>query len=116
WGLRRAGIALSEEKGRQEWGTTPPQASEARASRRLAGKGFFSTCRRAPQMRKLSLVPPLSLLSLSLVLVLSLSVSGLRRGTCGYEIGGGGIRLHWPALDEYLSIAGLVAGVDLRSA
>src|SRR5260370_994411 len=30
----------------------------------------------------------------------------------GYEIGGGGIRLHWPALDEDLSIAGLMAGVD----
>ena len=32
------------------------------------------------------------------------------------EIGGGGIRLHWPDLDEDLSIAGLMAGVDLRSA
>ena len=33
-----------------------------------------------------------------------------------YEIGGGGISLHWPELDEDLSIAGLVAGVDLESA
>jgi hypothetical protein len=33
-----------------------------------------------------------------------------------YEIGGGGISLHWPKLDEDLSIAGLMAGVDLRSA
>lgn len=32
------------------------------------------------------------------------------------EIGGGGIGLHWPDLDEDLSIAGLMAGVDLRSA
>jgi hypothetical protein len=32
------------------------------------------------------------------------------------EIGGGGIGLHWPELDEDLSIAGLMAGVDLRSA
>lgn len=32
-----------------------------------------------------------------------------------YEIGGGGISLHWPALDEDLSIAGLMAGVDRRS-
>ena len=32
------------------------------------------------------------------------------------EIGGGGISLHWPDLDEDLSIAGLMAGVDLRSA
>jgi len=32
-----------------------------------------------------------------------------------YEIGGGGISLHWPELDEDLSIAGLMAGVDLRS-
>jgi len=31
------------------------------------------------------------------------------------EIGGGGISLHWPELDEDLSIAGLMAGVD-RSA
>jgi hypothetical protein len=32
-----------------------------------------------------------------------------------YEIGGGGISLHWPDLDEDLSIAGLMAGVDRRS-
>jgi hypothetical protein len=32
-----------------------------------------------------------------------------------YEIGGGGISLHWPDLDEDLSIAGLMAGVDGRS-
>lgn len=29
-----------------------------------------------------------------------------------YEVGGGGISLHWPELDEDLSIAGLMAGVD----
>jgi uncharacterized protein DUF2442 len=33
-----------------------------------------------------------------------------------YEIGGGGIGLHWPELDEDLSVAGLMAGVDWRSA
>lgn len=33
-----------------------------------------------------------------------------------YEIGGGGISLHWPDLDEDLSIAGLMAGADERSA
>lgn len=33
-----------------------------------------------------------------------------------YEIGGGGIGLHWPDLDEDLSIAGLMAGADLQSA
>lgn len=33
-----------------------------------------------------------------------------------WEIGGGGISLHWPDLDEDLSIAGLLAGVDPRSA
>ena len=33
----------------------------------------------------------------------------------GYEIGGGGISLHWPDLDEDLSIAGLMAGVDTRA-
>ena len=32
-----------------------------------------------------------------------------------YEIGGGGISLHWPELDEDLSVAGLMAGVDRRS-
>jgi hypothetical protein len=32
------------------------------------------------------------------------------------EIGGGGIALHWPGLDEDLSIAGLMAGVDTQSA
>ena len=34
---------------------------------------------------------------------------------CRYEIGGGG-GLHWPDLDEDLSIAGLMAGVDSQSA
>jgi hypothetical protein len=32
-----------------------------------------------------------------------------------YEIGGGGVSLYWPELDEDLSIAGLMAGVDWRS-
>jgi hypothetical protein len=32
------------------------------------------------------------------------------------EIGGGGVSLHWPDLDEDLSIAGLMAGVDTQSA
>jgi hypothetical protein len=44
----------------------------------------------------------------------------LRRATpeqrARYEIGGGGISLHWPELDEDLSVAGLMAGVDERSA
>ncbi len=31
------------------------------------------------------------------------------------EIGGGGIGLHWPQLDEDVSMAGLMAGVDWRS-
>jgi len=29
-----------------------------------------------------------------------------------YEIGGCGVSLHWPEIDEDLSIAGLMAGVD----
>jgi Protein of unknown function (DUF2442) len=37
-----------------------------------------------------------------------------QRARC--EIGGGGVSLHWPELDEDLSIAGLMAGVDWRSA
>ncbi|MEX2141797.1 MAG: DUF2442 domain-containing protein [Pirellulales bacterium] len=32
-----------------------------------------------------------------------------------YEIAGGGISLHWPELDEDLSVAGLLAGGDSRS-
>ena len=32
-----------------------------------------------------------------------------------YEIGGGGVSLHWPELDEDLSVANLMAGVDWRS-
>ena len=32
-----------------------------------------------------------------------------------YEIGGGGIGLHWEELDEDLSIAGLLAGADAAS-
>jgi hypothetical protein len=37
-----------------------------------------------------------------------------QRANC--EIGGGGVGMHWPDLDEDLSIAGLMAGVDQRSA
>lgn len=33
-----------------------------------------------------------------------------------YEIGGGGVSLHWPEIDEDLSIAGLMAGVDQQAA
>jgi hypothetical protein len=36
-----------------------------------------------------------------------------QRAKC--EIGGGGVSLHWPELDEDLSIAGLMAGVDTRT-
>lgn len=32
-----------------------------------------------------------------------------------YEIAGGGISLHWPELDEDLSVAGLLAGADQQS-
>jgi hypothetical protein len=32
-----------------------------------------------------------------------------------YEIAGGGISLHWPELDEDISIAGLLAGADRRT-
>lgn len=32
-----------------------------------------------------------------------------------YEIGGGGTSVHWPELDEDLSVAGLMAGADLRA-
>ncbi|MFB0536162.1 MAG: DUF2442 domain-containing protein [Anaerolineae bacterium] len=33
-----------------------------------------------------------------------------------YEIGGGGVSLHWPEIDEDLSVANLMAGVDWPSA
>jgi hypothetical protein len=33
-----------------------------------------------------------------------------------YEIGGGGVSLHWPELDEDLSVANLMAGVDWEAA
>ena len=33
-----------------------------------------------------------------------------------WEIGGGGVGLHWPDLDEDLSVAGLLAGADPASA
>jgi hypothetical protein len=33
-----------------------------------------------------------------------------------YEIGGGGMSLHWPEIDEDLSIAGLMAGADWEAA
>ena len=32
-----------------------------------------------------------------------------------YEIGGGGVSLHWPDLDEDLSVANLLAGADWKS-
>ena len=33
-----------------------------------------------------------------------------------YEIGGGGVSLHWPDIDEDISVAGLLAGADEQSA
>jgi hypothetical protein len=33
-----------------------------------------------------------------------------------YEIGGGGVSLHWEEIDEDLSIASLLAGGDIQSA
>jgi hypothetical protein len=33
-----------------------------------------------------------------------------------FEIGGGGVSLHWPEIDEDLSVAHLLAGGDLQSA
>lgn len=33
----------------------------------------------------------------------------------GWEIGGGGTSLHWPEIDEDLSVAGLLAGADRQS-
>jgi hypothetical protein len=33
-----------------------------------------------------------------------------------YEISGGGTSLHWPDLDEDLSVAGLMAGADWQGA
>lgn len=33
-----------------------------------------------------------------------------------YEIGPAGIGIHWPDLDEDLSVAGLMAGVDAQAA
>jgi len=33
-----------------------------------------------------------------------------------FEIGGGGVSLHWPEIDEDLSVANLMAGVDWQSA
>jgi hypothetical protein len=32
-----------------------------------------------------------------------------------YEIGGGGVSLHWPELDEDLSVANLLSGADWQS-
>jgi hypothetical protein len=32
-----------------------------------------------------------------------------------YEIGGGGVSLHWPEIDEDLSVANLLAGADPMS-
>ena len=33
-----------------------------------------------------------------------------------YEIDGGGVSLHWPDIDEDISVAGLLDGADLQSA
>jgi hypothetical protein len=32
-----------------------------------------------------------------------------------YEIGGGGVSLHWEQIDEDISVAGLMAGADQNS-
>lgn len=33
-----------------------------------------------------------------------------------FEIGGGGISIHWPEIDEDISVAGLLSGADSQSA
>jgi len=33
-----------------------------------------------------------------------------------YEIDGGGVSLHWPEIDEDISVAGLLDGADMQSA
>jgi len=33
-----------------------------------------------------------------------------------YEIGGGGVSIHWPEIDEDISVAGLLAAADMQSA
>lgn len=33
-----------------------------------------------------------------------------------YEIGGGGVSLHWPEIDEDLSVASFLAGADWQAA
>ena len=33
-----------------------------------------------------------------------------------YEVGGGGVSIHWPDVDEDLSVAGLLAGADWQAA
>lgn len=42
------------------------------------------------------------------------SASPEQRAQC--EIGAGGRGLHWPALDEDISVAGIMAGVDWQAA
>jgi hypothetical protein len=32
-----------------------------------------------------------------------------------YEIGGGGVSVHWPEVDEDISVAGLLDGADWQS-
>lgn len=44
---------------------------------------------------------------------LLMSATPEQRAAC--EIGGGGRSLHWPELDEDLSVAGLLAGADWQS-
>jgi hypothetical protein len=45
---------------------------------------------------------------------LLLKASSEQRAKC--EVGGGGASLHWPELDEDLSVAGLMTGADVQSA
>ena len=42
--------------------------------------------------------------------------SASREQRANVEIGGGGISLHWPEVDEDLSVANLMGGGDWRSA
>ena len=43
-------------------------------------------------------------------------VAAMPEQRANVEIGGGGISLHWPEIDEDLSVANLMAGGDWRSA
>ncbi|HVF47507.1 MAG TPA: DUF2442 domain-containing protein [Pyrinomonadaceae bacterium] len=90
------------------------------ANRKSVGRVYVPTSAAAKSVEFDDEMMHVSLVDGRIISVPILWFSSLRDATkaerANYEISPAGIGIHWPDLDEDLSIAGLMAGVDLAAA